>query len=198
MMGHLGDVLHALLTADAVLTYATQWFSFPAFCFSLVAHSCHSTYGSENPTEGTSKVREHQIEGTHKVGKIRIEGNMIFFVVPTRGTPLLKGVDLEILKLLQLRYLRISQKSLYPVGTDGKNGGEAGRLADSYAVVNGRLWSHATSGSIPPVPPPNCQIRTWRFVENTFRETKYFLQTKVCQVRVTVDLNFLSCHYFQC
>ena len=144
-MGHLGDVLHALLTADAVLTYATQWFSFPAFCFSLVAHSCHSTYGSENPTEGTSKVREHQIEGTHKVGKIRIEGNMIFFVVPTRGTPLLKGVDLEILKLLQLRYLRISQKSLYPVGTDGKNGGEAGRLADSYAVVNGRLWSHATA-----------------------------------------------------
>jgi len=25
-------------------------------------------------------------------------------------------------------------------------------------------------------------------VEKTFRETKYFLQTKVCQLRVTVDL----------
>ena len=36
--------------------------------------------------------------------------------------------------------------------------------------------------------PPNCQIRTWRFVEKTFRETEYFLQTKVCQVQVTVDL----------
>jgi len=35
----------------------------------------------------------------------------------------------------------------------------------------------------------NCQkIRTWRFVEKTFREKKYFLQTKVCHVRVTVDL----------
>jgi len=37
--------------------------------------------------------------------------------------------------------------------------------------------------------PPNCQkIRTWRFVEKTFREKKYFLQSKVCHVRVTVDL----------
>jgi len=36
-----------------------------------------------------------------------------------------------------------------------------------------------------------CQkIRTWRFVEKTFRVKKYFLQTttKVCHVKVTVDL----------
>ena len=40
MMGHLGDVLHALLTADAVLTDVTQWSSFPReSCFSLFAHT---------------------------------------------------------------------------------------------------------------------------------------------------------------
>ena len=39
-MGHLGDVLHELLTTDAVLTDVTQWSSFPqASCFSLVAHT---------------------------------------------------------------------------------------------------------------------------------------------------------------
>ena len=52
-------------------------------------------------------------------------------------------------------------------------------------------------GREPPVlgTPPSCQkIRTWRFVEKTFRPKKCFklrfvmFQTKVCHVRVTVDL----------
>jgi len=39
------------------------------------------------------------------------------------------------------------------------------------------------------VPPLFCQkMRTWRFVEKTFQEKNYFLQTNVCHIRVTVDL----------
>ena len=39
-------------------------------------------------------------------------------------------------------------------------------------VVNYELREPPVLGT-----PPNCQIRTWRFVEKTFRETEYFLQT---------------------
>ena len=42
----------------------------------------------------------------------------------------------------------------------------------------------------PPVlgTPPNCQIRTWRFVEKTFRETEYFLRSSVTPTIVCVSL----------
>ena len=52
-MGHLGDVLPALLTADAVLTDVTQWSSFPrASCFSLVAHTVATDHGSGSHNNG--------------------------------------------------------------------------------------------------------------------------------------------------
>jgi len=50
-MGHLSDVLHALLTADSVLTDITQWSSFPrASCFSLVAHTLATAPTAAAPT----------------------------------------------------------------------------------------------------------------------------------------------------
>ena len=36
--------------------------------------------------------------------------------------------------------------------------------------------------------PPQLSDQNFEVREKTFRETKYFLQTKVCRVRVTVDL----------
>ena len=65
-MGHLGDVLHALLTADDVLTDVTQWSSFPrASCFSLVAHTLATAPKSAEYNNFRRKKKKQQC----KVGR---------------------------------------------------------------------------------------------------------------------------------